>query len=61
MTNNSDVNLKNLSEKEWRQFKMYFDFLIKSGSSDEDAKQDAYKKVISNRKVAKDASKYFRY
>ena len=44
-----EVNMKNLTENEWRNFKIYFDFLKNTGSSDEDAKNDAYNKVIKNR------------
>jgi hypothetical protein len=57
----TDVNMKNLTENEWRNFKIYFDFLKNTGSSDQDAKNDAYNKVIKNRKIGAFASSYYRH
>ena len=57
--NFKEVNMKNLTENEWRQFKIYFDFLKVTGFNDEDAKNDSYFKVIKNRKVSAFSSKHY--
>ncbi len=55
------VNMKNLTENEWNQFKVYFDFMIKSGYSELEAKEEAYKKAIKNRVVGMFTSKNYRH
>jgi hypothetical protein len=57
--NIEEVNMQNLTENEWRQFKIYFDFLKNSGATDEDAKNESYFKVIKTRKVGAFSSKYY--
>jgi len=55
------INMKNLTENEWNQFKIYFDFMMKSGYSEQEAKEEAYNKSIKNRKVGMFASKYYNH
>ena len=53
------INMKNLTENEWNQFKIYFDFMIKSGYQEQDAKEYAYNKAIKNRVIGKFLSNNF--
>jgi hypothetical protein len=53
------INMKNLSENEWNQFKIYFDFMIKTGYQEQDAKEYAYNKAIKNRVIGKFSSNNF--
>ena len=55
------INMKNLTENEWNQFKIYFDFMMKSGYLESEAKEEAYNKIIKNRKVGMFASKYYNH
>jgi len=55
------INVKNLTENEWNQFKIYFDFMIKSGYSELESKEEAYNKAIKNRVVGMFTSKNYRH
>ena len=55
------INMKNLTTNEWNQFKIYFDFMIKSGYSELESKEQAYNKAIKNRVVGMFTSKNYRH
>jgi hypothetical protein len=55
------INMKNLTVNEWNQFKIYFDFMIKSGYSELESKEQAYNKAIKNRVVGMFTSKNYRH